>query len=207
MHGYLEKSGWEKHYSPWNDRKASCNKTIHLARNLGMTKHYCNYSSITPIKHNLRAQSLNQIFRKWKPPTDFFAISHTCRALMWHKEGVVAKHPATSRSSRFRNPCRLPYRDSVSEVTGIYQYTGPGESQLCQGTVSIYGTRNFLRLFRSVSEMPTNDLSCSSKRKIRYELKYFRICWTTRSSWNRLCTKYRNFLGPFSNPWRILHNA
>lgn len=44
--------------------KFMCNKTIHIATSLIMTKHYCNYSSITPVKHNLRAQSFHQIFRK-----------------------------------------------------------------------------------------------------------------------------------------------
>lgn len=164
--------------------KLTCNKTIHLARNLGMTKHYCNCSSITPIKHNLRAQSFNQILRKWKPPTDFFAVSHTCRALMWHKEGVVAKGPPTSRSSRFRNPCHLPYRDSVAGVTGIYPYTGPAEPWLCQGTVLRYGTRNFLRLSQIegfLKCLPGICLAVGNKEK-RYKLKYFRICWTNRLS-------------------------
>lgn len=32
--------------------KFMCNKTIHIATSLVMTKHYCNYSSITPIKQS-----------------------------------------------------------------------------------------------------------------------------------------------------------
>lgn len=44
--------------------KFRCNKTIHIVFSHNETCSYCNCSSITPVKHNLRAQSFHQIFRK-----------------------------------------------------------------------------------------------------------------------------------------------
>lgn len=103
---------------PLKGQQSVCNETTHIATSLIMTKHYCSYSSLTPVKQ-FQGTIISPIFQEMKASHRFLCHKPHLQSTVVTQAEMKKKYNtslATKSNSRFGDTCHA----KPSAFYGLY---------------------------------------------------------------------------------------